>query len=403
MQLITPPRPHRRHAMADRRSRRIRSNRRRINRAVAGYTAGVFLAAAAMSLRSFTQTALLTAWYPRTARQRLLALPLLPVSALTSAAAAYRRATARPATPGSSRPVTLVVGNITVGGTGKTPLAARLAMTLAAQPNLRVGLVARGYGAEGDHANAAAKLVAAADAAGDIGDEALMLRRITDLPVAVCRARRRAVELLATHCRCNVVVADDGLQHYDMPRDLEIAVIDGERGFGNGWLLPAGPLREPVRRLRSVDYVVVNGDARRYARWRPIPMRVFAATLTALRDGRTQALDAWSGLTVHAVAGLGHPQRFFSELRAHGLHVIEHPFADHHRFRPGDLRLTPDHPILMTAKDAVKCHSFAPANAWTVNAQVELPPTFLHDLIRRVRRRVASPRPSIECPSPPTL
>lgn len=339
-----------------------------------------------MSLRSLIQTVLLTAWYPRTAWHRLLTLPLRPLSMLTGIVAARRRSAARHTAPESTRPVTIVVGNITVGGTGKTPLAAQLATVLSQQPNARVGLVARGYGAAGDRSAAPARLVATTDDAAEVGDEALLLHQTTGLPVAICRARRRAVELLATHCRCNVVIADDGLQHYDMPRDLEIAVIDGQRGFGNGRLLPAGPLREPVQRLHSVDYVVVNGGTRPYARWRPIPMQVFAATLTSLQDGRTQPVNAYSGTTVHAVAGLGHPQRFFRELRAHGLHVIEHPFADHHRFRPSDLSFTPDHPILMTAKDAVKCRHFAPANTWTVNAQVKLPAAFLHDLTQRVHR-----------------
>ncbi len=283
----------------------------------------------------------------------------MPLAALYAAAAASRRALYRHGLRKPTRvacPV-VVVGNLSVGGTGKTPLVAWLAARLA-QSGLRPGIVTRGYrGSAGG-----ARLVAPSDDAGAVGDEALMLARRTGLPVAVGRARPAAARLLI-EAGCDVIVSDDGLQHYALARDCEIVVIDGDRQFGNGWLLPAGPLRERPARLGQADAVVVNG-----AQCEPgqFCMRLEADRAVALRDGSAAGLDAFKGVAVHALAGIAHPERFFRMLRARGIEVTAHALDDHARLGAKDIRFADDKPVLMTEKDAVKCGGFADERHWWV-------------------------------------
>jgi tetraacyldisaccharide 4'-kinase len=251
----------------------------------------------------------------------------------------------------------IIVGNLTVGGTGKTPFVVWLVGELAAMGR-RPGVVSRGYGRRGD----APRLVEEGSRAAEVGDEPLLLRRRTGRPVAVGRERAVAGRLLATQ-NVDVVIADDGLQHLALARDCEIVLIDGARGFGNGLMLPAGPLRERAGRLRTVDAVIIlDGSRERSLAGRPVfHMRLEATSVLPLTGPREAALPLASlaGQQVHAVAGIGHPERFFRLLRAAGLEVVPHPFPDHHAFAAADLAFEGDLPVLMTEKDAVKCAPFA--------------------------------------------
>ncbi len=250
----------------------------------------------------------------------------------------------------------VVVGNLTVGGTGKTPLVIWLAGQLQ-QRGRRVGVVLRGYGGS---VAGPLRVTASSDPAA-VGDEAVMIAARTGCAVVVGRQRAAAAKLLAAS-GCEVVLSDDGLQHLALRRDLEIAVVDGARGFGNGALLPQGPLREQPDRLRSVAAVVINGpDATGLAAslHAPLAMSIEADELRMLSDDSTLPLGALRGARMHAVAATGNPERFFALLRKLGCQPVEHAFADHHAFRPADLAFAEPLSIVMTEKDAVKCRAFA--------------------------------------------
>jgi tetraacyldisaccharide 4'-kinase len=257
----------------------------------------------------------------------------------------------------------VVVGNITVGGTGKTPLVIWLARHLQRQ-GWRPGLVARGYG--GRAARWPQQVRSDSDV-HTVGDEAVLLATATGCPMCVGPDRPAAVAALLAHTDVDIVISDDGLQHYALARDLEIAVVDGERRFGNGLPLPAGPLREPLSRLKRVDLVVVNGEAADGA----FAMTFVRPRLRHLHRALARPLDSLAGSRVHAVAGIGNPARFFDLLRAHGMDPVEHALPDHHRFSAGDLRFDDDLPILMTAKDAVKCTRFPCDDCWVVEVDAE--------------------------------
>lgn len=250
---------------------------------------------------------------------------------------------------------TIVVGNLTVGGTGKTPLVLWLAgrlRTLGRRP----GIVLRGYGGSAR----TPRLVHAGDDAAEVGDEALLLARRTGCAVAI-GARRVDAAALLVRAGCNVLIADDGLQHLALRRDLEIIMVDGSRGFGNGALLPAGPLREPPR-LRAADCVVLHGDDRHGVLPRdlaPLRMDLAPLPLRQLQGNGEAGPEALPAGRVHAVAGIGHPQRFFAQLRALGLDPVEHAFPDHHRFAAADLHFDDGRPVVMTEKDAVRCAGLA--------------------------------------------
>jgi tetraacyldisaccharide 4'-kinase len=198
--------------------------------------------------------------------------------------------------------------------------------------------------------------------------------------VAIGRDRPAAAQLLLA-AGCDLLIADDGLQHYRLARDVEICVIDGERRFGNAKLLPAGPLREPLHRLNDVDFRVCHGSD---AKTGEIPMHLRGGTVRALLDRQEQLLSRFSGIRVHAVAAIGHPQRFFTSLTAQGIEVIPHPFPDHHAFAPSDLAFADGQPVLMTEKDAVKCRAFARPDWWSVPVKAELPAAFYDALCARL-------------------
>ncbi len=259
------------------------------------------------------------------------------------------------------RPV-IVVGNLTVGGTGKTPLVLWLAAALRAR-GLRPGIISRGYGVKAKHA----RRVSALDSADQVGDEPHLLARRSQVPVAVGADRVAAARLLVGEV--DVLISDDGLQHYRLARDLEIVVIDGARGLGNGWWLPAGPLREDRRRLGQVDFVVSNGAGGPSG---AIRMDLRPSAVVRLSDGRREPLSLWSGRCVHAAAGIGHPQRFFDALKVAGLKILPHALADHVTFKGAELSFGDGLPVLMTEKDAVKYQRWATPLHWYVEVEAEL-------------------------------
>ncbi len=299
----------------------------------------------------------------------------LPVTALYCVVVTLRRGLYRrcPALRrGAQRPV-IVVGNITVGGTGKTPFAAWLCRELRAL-GWRPGLVLRGYG--GRHRGPLA--VGPESDTCIVGDEAVLLARRTGAPVVIGRDRVRAARALPADC--DVIIADDGLQHYRLDRRIEIGVLDGNRRFGNGLCLPSGPLREPLGRWRTLDFRVTQG-APAAGEW---GMRLEGDKALALVSGA--CVPAASLKRVHAVAGIGHPERFFHALRDLGLEVVAHAFADHHNYVPEDLAFADAIPILMTEKDAVKCEGFADARFWYLPVTAAVDP----DLARRIASRLAT-------------
>ncbi|MFC3715369.1 tetraacyldisaccharide 4'-kinase [Luteimonas soli] len=277
------------------------------------------------------------------------------------------------------RPV-IVVGNLIAGGSGKTPLAIVLVERLRAA-GFTPGVATRGYGR--DDAGKPRWVEADTDPALG-GDEPVLIAYRTGAKVRA-DANRAAAARALVEAGCDIVVCDDGLQHYRLRRDVEIEVIDGRRRYGNGQLLPAGPLREPVERGENVDFRVLNvGSGTAEAGFGEWPMRLVADHALPLVGGRPVPLSALAGKRVHAVAGIGDPERFFDTLRGHGIAVVPHAFADHHRYVAEDLRFGSDLPVLMTEKDAVKCQAFATDRHYSVPIRAELPEAFWVALLDRV-------------------
>ena len=278
----------------------------------------------------------------------------------------------------------LVVGNITAGGTGKTPVVMALTRSLVAQGR-RPGIISRGYGGK----NQSPMLVEEGSDPAIVGDEPLMMANETEVPVVCCRDRSLAAQFLVDHANCDVIISDDGLQHYQLRRDFEIAVIDGARGFGNGLLLPAGPLREPVARLSDVDAVLVNG----IDRWGVAPERATSFSLVpeALIDAKTRqsiSIKQIAKKRVRAVAGIGNPKRFFETLRDLGALVIEHPWPDHAPLSDDDLQFGDDVAIVITDKDFHRCKrldfSMIKAPVYVLKVRVDLPAYLIEDIMSHV-------------------
>lgn len=310
-------------------------------------------------------------------RRDAVSIALWPLSLLFGVLVALRRALYRGGWLRSVHPPApvIVVGNITVGGTGKTPLTIWLARFLASH-GFRPGIVTRGY--RGDASNWPLEVTAETKATL-AGDEPVVLARHADCPVLVDPDRVRGAQALTRDGRCDVILSDDGLQHYRLARDVEIAVIDGARRFGNGWLLPAGPLREPPSRLSSVDLRVVQGGV---AGTGEFAMRLVPREFLRVCNQTTEALGAFRGRRVHGVAGIGSPARFFDTLRGLGMEVLEHPFPDHHRYVPADLVFDDELPVIMTEKDAVKCQRFAEGDWWYLAVTAEPDPGFGERLLK---------------------
>ncbi|KAB7627629.1 tetraacyldisaccharide 4'-kinase [Alkalilimnicola sp. S0819] len=292
-------------------------------------------------------------WLDDNARSRVL----LPVSGLFRGVTALRRSLYRQGLLRSheiSAPV-LVVGNVFIGGTGKTPLVAWLAQRLSAR-GLRPGIVTRGYGGRADQWP---QRVTAESDARLVGDEAVLLARRAQCPVLAGPDRVGSARLLAGEC--DLIISDDGLQHYRLRRDAEIVVFDAARGAGNGRCLPAGPLREPLSRLAGADLVVVNGGP--LPRW-PLSFRLRPLAWVNLRSGERRAPDAFTGLAADAVAGIGNPARFFEQLRGLGIQADCRSFPDHHAYEAEDLPVDTGRRLLMTEKDAVKCAGLVGEQSW---------------------------------------
>ncbi len=337
----------------------------------------------------------MAAWFERE-WQRLGggALVFLPLTLAFWLVAALRRAAWRTLLKPWKAPVpVVVVGNITAGGTGKTPVVIAIVEMLRSR-GYSPGVVSRGYGrvpSTEQDPSGVVRVFPERATPEHFGDEPVMIARRCAVPVFISPDRSAAVRaLLATSPEIDVVVSDDGLQHYALARDVEIAVVDGERRFGNGLLLPSGPLREPVSRLRSVDAVVVNGG---YADTIPAP-RQFAMQLgeelfvrLADREARTPAEFALMarGRSVAAIAGIGHPERFFAHLEGLGVRARAQAFPDHHLYRAADLKLPGAELVVKTEKDAVKCAAFADERLWYLRVAATLPPDFEAFLLDHLR------------------
>jgi len=272
----------------------------------------------------------------------------------------------------------IVVGNISVGGTGKTPLTLALAQQLIAR-GWHPLILSRGYG----RTISSPQPVSLSSTAAQVGDEPLLMARRDICPVWVGADRVATAHAALQACpQCNVVLCDDGLQHYRLQRDAEIAVIDGMRRFGNGLMLPAGPLREPLSRLQSVDAIVVNGGdaaAKEYAM--SLGGEIF---YNLLNPDQTAAPADFKKPNMHAVAGIGNPKRYFQHLETLGIPFTPHAFPDHHPYRAADLSFADCDAILLTEKDAVKCGAFADARYWVLRVNAQIDPALIDHILRKI-------------------
>ena len=322
---------------------------------------------------------------------------LLPLSGIFWLLITLRRALYRIGLFGRHRAIVpvIVVGNITVGGTGKTPVTIWLARELR-QRGFTPGIVSRGYGGSGSSTSMRV------DAASDpdvVGDEPVLLARNAECPVVVDANRARAAQMLVDD-GVNVIIADDGLQHYRLVRTYEICVIDGARGLGNRRLLPAGPLRETIDRLTEVDQVLINGRGGRGAEaptsveQNAIEFRLVAREVRRLNGSLTRPIEGFAGTTVHGVAAIGNPSRFFDMLRAHDMQVIEHALPDHAKLDIRSLRFHDDFEVLMTEKDAVKLEGTSADKYWAVPVELEVDKLvagpWLEQVESRLRRELES-------------
>lgn len=309
-----------------------------------------------------------------------VSLLLTPLSVLFAGVSGLRRAAYRSGVLRRHRlpVVVVVVGNISAGGTGKTPTTLWLAQALRDRGH-KPGIVSRGYGGS-------ARLMEVDEDSDPaiVGDEPALLASRAACPLVIGRDRVAAARLLlANHPAVDVILSDDGLQHYRLMRDVEIAVIDGARGIGNGWLLPSGPLRESASRLHAVDAIVMNGKMPQFGSVPEFSMSLHGSLLRNLRDpASTRPIASFADTPSHALAGIGNPQRFFEQLRRQGLSINTHAFADHHPYAASDLEFGDDLPVIMTEKDAIKCRSFARDNWWMLPVEAQIDPG-LADLVNQ--------------------
>ncbi len=339
-------------------------------------------------LRALLEKKLQAMWYDNAAGGALLApLEVLYAAYVKRVRQRYlngRKSSYRPSVP------VVVVGNLVVGGAGKTPLVLAICDRLQ-QLGMRPGILSRGYKAQ---TQAFPRTVSPSDDATEVGDEPLLMAQRSGAPVCIDPLRARGARWLAEQGDCNIVLCDDGLQHYALARDVEIAVIDAQRQLGNGRCLPAGPLREPAARLHSVDFVVHNGDGNTAVRAAAtFAMQLRPSDLVRLHDDKTIGVSELGELAaagpVHALTGIGNPQRFFAGLREMGFHIIEHAFPDHYPFSAADLQFADELAIIMTEKDAVKCRKFAPPHAWYLPVDAQLEEGFYSALLEKIERAAA--------------
>ena len=314
-------------------------------------------------------------WY----EQSIFSYLLLPLEAIVRLIVSRRRVSALPkgATPEGVN--VIVVGGLTVGGTGKTPIVIALGRWLQ-QRGLRVGVLSRGYRSD---VRDIPRMVSSTDNSSSVGDEPLLIFKALEVPVVVCRDRLRGLEALMSQASVDVVLSDDGLQHYSLPRDLEILVLDAERGLGNGRVIPAGPLREPSSRIGSVDWVLIRNSND--------PDRAFTYRILGAREwssGRLlpwpECVEKWRGRSVTAMTGLGQPTQFFEMLRREGLTVKSVALPDHAPITRGDLDRANSDLVLITAKDAIKLSDIEDTRAahhlWVVEIEAALPSSLLSSL-----------------------
>jgi tetraacyldisaccharide 4'-kinase len=270
----------------------------------------------------------------------------------------------------------IIVGNLTVGGNGKTPCVMALTRLLQEQ-GFKPGIVSRGYQSQATHYPFA---VTKNSSVRESGDEPAMLRDELQCPVVLDPKRQNAVDyLLKNNPEVNMIIADDGLQHFQLRRDFEIVVMDVKRQFGNGLCLPGGPLREPVSRLKTVDLVITQGQSKVF----PCHFELKPQAFVQVMDTKNYTdLASWHGKRVHAVAAIGNPERFFDTLRTLGLDVIPHPFADHTWFNARDFNYNDKYPIVMTAKDAIKCKDFAKPDWWYLQVVPEFNTLATNELLK---------------------
>lgn len=314
-----------------------------------------------------------------------IALLLLPITAVFAAVAVLRRTAWRHGLLKAQHPgvPVIIIGNISAGGTGKTPLTLWLAQFLQ-QQGKHPGIISRGYGAAATHARA----VPLDGKPQDYGDEPCLMAQRAGCPVWVGSDRVAVARaLLEAHPQTDVILSDDGLQHYRLARDFEIAIIDGARGLGNGWLLPSGPLRELAARLDEVDAVVINGRDDTHIWPQALKMNLDGNRFRNLKHPeQTVGSEHFRGKRVHAIAGIGNPQRFFAQLGRLGLSCMPRPFADHHAYAAQDLAFAGEDDIVMTEKDAVKCTAFASARHWALIVNAEPDPRLGEMILARLAK-----------------
>ncbi len=318
-------------------------------------------------------------WY----RLSPLHLLLFPVSLVFQALAALRRLLYRSGILASVKlPVpVIIVGNISVGGTGKTPLTLWLAQQMI-ENGWHPGIISRGY-TRSTRQKKTPHEVSIEDAADEVGDEPLLMAQRALCPVWIGRNRpAAALALLQAHPECDIILSDDGLQHYRLQRDAEIVVVDGARRFGNGLLLPAGPLREPVSRLVKVDAIVINGGQ--------VHDKEFSMSLhgslfyNLLNPEIVVSAGEFAGQHLHAIAGIGHPRRFFAHLEHLGLNAQHHAFPDHHLYSAADIAFEDADAVLMTEKDAVKCTAFATEKCWVLRVDAQVNTALTQLILKKV-------------------
>lgn len=323
------------------------------------------------ALRGVLERGLNAIWY----RNSVLSWCLLPLSLLVRWAVKRRRdqSPEKGATPDGV--MVIVIGGLTVGGTGKTPVLIALGRWLR-HCGYRVGVISRGYRSQ---TSGEARQVASSDDSACVGDEPLLIKRALDVPVVIGRDRRQALDLLIHDNAVDIVLSDDGLQHYQLPRDLEIVVLDAQRGLGNGRLLPAGPLREPRERLTEVDWILErnSGDANRGFEYQITGARHLASGRLVLWS---DCLSQWGDQTLAAITALGQPEQFFHMLTTQGLTVNRLSLPDHDIIRPQHLESVEAEMILITAKDAIKLSGSIDSRLWVVEIEVQLPAALLAGL-----------------------
>ncbi|WP_373080426.1 tetraacyldisaccharide 4'-kinase [Zhongshania sp.] len=304
------------------------------------------------------------AWYGKPKSLLLL----VPLEFLYRLIVALRRRLIRPQSCGAPL---IVIGNISVGGSGKTPVVLAVA-EYCQRTGYKVGIVSRGYGG---CAPQYPYLLTNQSTPAESGDEPFLMYQRSGLPLAVAPDRLAAAKMLVEQHGCNLIISDDGLQHYRLARDIEVIVIDGERGFGNGHCLPVGPLREPIARANEVSLKIINGGN---AGLSGFNMNLNGSMAVNLLSGEQLAIADWppNQKRIHGIAGIGNPQRFFRSLRAMGFEVIEHPFPDHHDYTLDDVQFDDSLPVMMTEKDAVKCRSFEVQKHWMLPVSGEIDPLF---------------------------